>query len=82
MDTRSLWRLNLLYNKALRSCIYLSMLAIAAQTAEPNWLIFFEGNHEHPGGPGGNKGSKIDFLFFKNRNFSSKLELVYNISEV
>ena len=82
MDTRSLWCLNLLYNKALRSCIYLSMLAIAAQTAEPNWLIFFEGNHGHPGGPGGNKGSKIDFLFFKNRNFSSKLELVYNISEV
>ena len=27
-----------LYNKALRSCIYIYMLAIAGKTAEPNWL--------------------------------------------
>ena len=54
------------------------MLAIAGQTADPNWLIFFEGTHGHPGGPGGNKGSKIHFLFFKNRNFSSNLEKFEN----
>ena len=30
-----------IYNKALRSCIYIYMLAIANQTAGPNWLTFF-----------------------------------------
>ena len=27
-----------LYNKALRSCIYIYTLAVAGETAEPNWL--------------------------------------------
>ena len=38
-----------LYNKALRSYIYIYiyLLAIAGQTAGPNWQIYFEGTHVH-----------------------------------
>ena len=38
---------NVIYNKDLRSLIYIFvyMLAIADQTAGPNWLTFFEGTH-------------------------------------
>ena len=34
----------------LYMCIFIYMLAIAGQTAEPNWLKKLEGTHWFPGG--------------------------------
>ena len=44
------------------------MLAIAGQTAGPNWLTFFEGTHGYPGGSIGLKNSFFSRMkfFFQN----------------
>ena len=38
-----------LNKQALRSCIYIYILAIAGQTAGPNRLKYFEETHGYPG---------------------------------
>ena len=44
----NVYSLNYLYNKAICSYIYMSV--IAGQTAGPKGLTFFEGTHGYPGG--------------------------------
>ena len=48
-----------LYNNSLRSYMFVCMLAIAGQTAEPNGLTFFQ---RPMGIPGVTKASKIQFF--------------------
>ena len=39
-----------LYNKAFHSFVYIYILAIAGQTAGPDWRKIFEGTHGYPRG--------------------------------
>ena len=55
--------INNMQDKALRSNIFVRMLAIADQTAGPNRRKFFEGTLHYPGGL---LTKKIRNLFFKN----------------